>query len=92
MTDLPNQRAFHDELPQAIASASRFDEPLALVVFDIDDFKFLNDRYGHPHGDAVIKRVAQILSDRRPSDRTYRVGGDEFAAILSHPTATACRR
>ena len=84
MTDLPNQRAFHDEIPQAIASASRFDEPLALVVFDIDDFKFLNDRYGHPHGDAVIKRVAQILSDRRPSDRTYRVGGDEFAAILPH--------
>jgi len=51
-------------------------------VFDIDDFKFLNDRYGHPHGDAVIGRVAQILSDRRPSDRAYRVGGDEFAAIL----------
>jgi diguanylate cyclase (GGDEF)-like protein len=84
MTDLPNQRAFYDELPQAIASAERYDKLLALVVFDIDDFKFQNDRYGHPHGDAVIKRVAQILSDRRPSDRAYRVGGDEFAAILPH--------
>ncbi len=84
MTDLPNQRAFYDELPQAVAAAARFDKLLALVVFDIDDFKFLNDRYGHPHGDAVIKRVAQILSDRRPSDRAYRVGGDEFAAILPH--------
>jgi diguanylate cyclase (GGDEF)-like protein len=84
MTDLPNQRAFYDELPQAIASAARFDKLLALVVFDIDDFKFLNDRFGHPHGDAVITRVAQILSDRRPSDRAYRVGGDEFAAILPH--------
>jgi len=84
MTDLPNQRAFYDEFPQAVAAAARFDKLLALVVFDIDDFKFLNDRYGHPHGDAVIKRVAQILSDRRPSDRAYRVGGDEFAAILPH--------
>ena len=84
MTDLPNQRAFHDELPHAISAAARYDEPLALVMLDIDDFKFLNDRYGHPHGDAVIQRVAQILSDRRPSDRAYRVGGDEFAAVLPH--------
>ena len=84
MTDLPNQRAFHDELPHAISAAARYDEPLALVMLDIDDYKFLNDRYGHPHGDAVIQRVAQILSDRRPSDRAYRVGGDEFAAVLPH--------
>jgi diguanylate cyclase (GGDEF)-like protein len=84
MTDLPNQRAFYDELPQAISSAARYDEPLALVVLDIDDFKFLNDRYGHPHGDAVIKRVAEVLNDRRPSDRAYRIGGDEFAAVLPH--------
>lgn len=84
MTDLPNQRAFSDELPSAILSARRYDEPLALAVVDIDDFKYLNDRYGHLHGDAVIKRVAEVLRNRRPSDRAYRVGGDEFAAILPH--------
>jgi diguanylate cyclase (GGDEF)-like protein len=82
MTDLPNQRAFSDELPEAVSSADRSGEPLALALFDIDDFKYLNDRYGHPHGDAVIERVADVLRDRRANDLAYRVGGDEFAVIL----------
>ena len=53
LTDLPNQRAFHDELPQAVASAERHRVPLGLAVLDLDDFKYLNDRYGHPRGDAA---------------------------------------
>jgi len=82
MTDLPNQRAFSDDLPEAVSSAGRSGELLALALFDIDDFKYLNDRYGHPHGDAVIERVADVLRDCRASDLAYRVGGDEFAVIL----------
>jgi diguanylate cyclase (GGDEF)-like protein len=84
LTDLPNQRAFQDEFEQAVASAGRYQDPLALVLLDIDDFKLINDRHGHPHGDAVLKRVAGVLRRTRPGDRPYRIGGDEFALLLSH--------
>jgi diguanylate cyclase (GGDEF)-like protein len=84
LTDLPNQRAFQDELPRAAASATRYGNPLALAVLDVDDFKLVNDRRGHPQGDAVLLRIAAILSQGRPADRAYRTGGDEFALVLPH--------
>jgi diguanylate cyclase (GGDEF)-like protein len=91
LTDLPNQRAFQDEFPQMVASATRYQDPLALVLLDIDDFKLINDRHGHPHGDAVLKRVASVLRGARPGDRPYRVGGDEFALLLSHADVEGAR-
>ncbi len=91
LTDLPNQRAFQDEFPQAVASAARYQDPLALVLLDVDDFKLINDRHGHPHGDAVLKRVAEILRDVRPGDRPYRIGGDEFVLLLSHTDGGGAR-
>jgi diguanylate cyclase (GGDEF)-like protein len=91
LTDLPNQRAFQDELPQAVAAAARYHDPLALAVLDVDDFKFVNDRHGHPHGDAVLRRVAEVLREARPGDRPYRIGGDEFALLLAHTDSEGAR-
>lgn len=92
LTDLPNQRAFQDEFEQAVAQAMRHSESLALVVLDVDDFKYINDRSGHPHGDAVLRRVAGVLSAGRLGDRAYRLGGDEFALLLPHADEAGARR
>jgi diguanylate cyclase (GGDEF)-like protein len=91
LTDLPNHRAFQDEFPRAVAMAARHEEPLAVIAFDLDDFKHLNDRYGHPHGDAILLRVADVLRAGRVEDRPYRVGGDEFAVLLPHTDGEGAR-
>jgi diguanylate cyclase (GGDEF)-like protein len=82
LTDLPNHRAFEDELAQATAAASRNQDPLALALLDLDHFKLINDRHGHPQGDALLRRVAAVLRDGRAADRPYRIGGDEFALLM----------
>ena len=69
LTDLPNQRAFHRRLVAAVKTAARHGDPLVLLLLDADDFKFLNDRHGHPYGDEVLRRVAGVLRNRRPGDR-----------------------
>jgi diguanylate cyclase (GGDEF)-like protein len=91
LTDLPNQRAFQDEFPQAVASAVRYQDPFALALLDIDDFKLINDRHGHPQGDRILTRVADALRGARPGDRAYRIGGDEFALLLAHTSADGAR-
>jgi diguanylate cyclase (GGDEF)-like protein len=91
LTDLPNQRAFHDDFPHAVASAARYEDPFALVLLDVDEFKRINDRNGHQQGDAILKRVAVVLGEARPGDRPYRIGGDEFALLLAHTDAEGAR-
>jgi len=91
LTDLPNQRAFQDEFSQAVGSAARYEEPFALALLDVDDFKLINDRNGHPHGDAILMRLAKVLRAGRPGDRPYRIGGDEFALSLAHTDAEGAR-
>jgi diguanylate cyclase (GGDEF)-like protein len=83
LTTLHNRRYFHETLRRECARAHRYDRELALVVFDIDDFKAINDRIGHLAGDSVLAGVAERLqSVVRSADIACRVGGDEFAVIL----------
>jgi diguanylate cyclase (GGDEF)-like protein len=91
LTDLPNQRAFGDDLARDVRSAVRHGDALSVCSIDLDDFKFLNDRHGHPHGDALLRRAAGALRQLRAGDRAYRVGGDEFAVILTRTDAEGAR-
>jgi diguanylate cyclase (GGDEF)-like protein len=91
LTDLPNHRAFEDELAQAVAAAGRSQDQLALALIDLDNFKLINDRHGHPQGDTLLQRVAAILRDGRAADRAYRIGGDEFALLMPNTDEPGAR-
>ncbi|HSL17442.1 MAG TPA: GGDEF domain-containing protein [Methylomirabilota bacterium] len=82
LTEIANRRRFDDELAREFARAGRHQRPLALVVFDIDRFKEVNDRLGHLSGDSVLKGIAAVCRRRlRPEQVFARLGGDEFAII-----------
>jgi diguanylate cyclase (GGDEF)-like protein len=79
LTGLGNHRHFHDRLERDLADAAAQVFPLSLCLVDIDDFKRVNDRFGHPAGDKVL---AQLATKMRQSGEAFRLGGDEFAILL----------
>jgi diguanylate cyclase (GGDEF)-like protein len=84
LTDLANRRRFMEDLEYEVARAARFGTPLALVLFDLDHFKQINDRYGHQVGDDVLRSTAAAMRNRvRETDLPARIGGEEFAIILA---------
>jgi diguanylate cyclase (GGDEF)-like protein len=84
LTDLPNRILFNDRLSQAIHLAERDSSQFALFYIDLDKFKAVNDNFGHPAGDDLLKLAAtRIRSVVRESDTVARVGGDEFTVILA---------
>ena len=88
LTNLHNRRYFHETLAREVGRARRYGRHLALIVFDLDDFKAINDRIGHLAGDAVLAEVAQrMLSVVRTADVPCRVGGDEFGVVLPESIA-----
>ncbi|MDP9231805.1 MAG: GGDEF domain-containing protein [Actinomycetota bacterium] len=83
LTGLHNRRYFHETLAREVARAHRYGRQLALIVFDLDDFKAVNDRIGHLSGDAVLAETAERVREAvRSADIPCRVGGDEFAVVL----------
>ena len=79
LTGVGNHRHFHECLARALAEARSSHMPLSLCVIDVDDFKRINDRLGHPAGDEVLAKLAAVL---RRDGEAFRLGGDEFALIL----------
>lgn len=82
---LLNRRAFVRELTRAIGLTARYGTPSSLLYFDLDEFKRVNDSFGHAAGDAVLAHFAEtLLAHVRDSDVVARLGGDEFGVILAH--------
>lgn len=91
LTGALNRRAFQDQLDLAVANANRSQQPLSVVLLDLDHFKLYNDTYGHPAGDEVLRTLVLELSTviSRTQDVIARYGGEEFAMVLPQTDAEA---
>ena len=84
LTGLPNRAMFNEQLEQAVRTAKRASAPLAVLLFDMDRFKAINDTLGHPVGDQALREVGlRVRKALRDSDVVARLGGDEFAVLLA---------
>src|ERR671937_1691130 len=89
LTGLGNHRHFHERLREEVQDARRDGRRLTLCLVDIDDFKLVNDRFGHPAGDRVLAEIATRL---RQGGESFRLGGDEFAVLLPGASEESARR
>ncbi len=93
LTGIPNRTAMDDALNREIKLAHRNGSPLSLVSFDLDNFKDINDNYGHANGDAVLKKFVKTVKQCiRETDMLCRYGGEEFTVILSHTNRNGALR
>jgi diguanylate cyclase (GGDEF)-like protein len=84
LTGLPNRRAFLERLTEELTRARRSGNPVCIAYLDVDNFKTLNDRKGHPEGDEFLRRIAGAIKDTvRATDVAARLGGDEFAVLFA---------
>ncbi|CAN5354725.1 hypothetical protein BH18ACT12_BH18ACT12_17990 [soil metagenome] len=93
LTGLYNHRAFHERLRRALANASRAHDSVSVLMLDIDDFKRVNDVYGHGSGDEILRSLSQTLKDAvRASDVVYRLGCEEFAIVITSHSPESAER
>ncbi len=90
LTGIYNHRFFQDRLGLEVARSLRSQQPLSLMMIDVDHFKMYNDRHGHPAGDEILRTVARLISEeRRQNDIVARYGGEEFGVLLVDTEKTA---
>jgi diguanylate cyclase (GGDEF)-like protein len=83
LTGLPNNRAFRETIDREASRAKRFGHELSLIILDVDNFKSVNDTYGHLQGDEVLRLIGQmLLEEARAIDEPARYGGEEFVVAL----------
>jgi diguanylate cyclase (GGDEF)-like protein len=93
LTQLANRRRFMEALTSELSRVERFGGPLSLVLADLDDFKRINDRFGHPAGDEVLRQTARVLTQSlREVDLPARIGGEEFAILLPETQLAGAER
>ncbi len=87
LTKLGNRKAYNKDLAMALATFKRYQTPFSLMMMDIDDFKVVNDTYGHIVGDSVLIQLSELLkANTRENDYAYRIGGEEFMILLPEAT------
>ena len=88
LTGCYNRRYFDEALSLELSKSKRYERPLLIILFDIDHFKDLNDKFGHPFGDTVLKKVVNVISkSSRVSDMVFRYGGEEISVVLPETSA-----
>ena len=90
LTGLGNSRSLQETVIREVARARRMERPLSCVLLDLDDFRMINDRFGHERGNQVLQVVARTIGEmiRRVIDRAFRYGGDEFLILLPEADTT----
>tara|TARA_R110000868_G_scaffold262401_2_gene521111 strand:+ start:89477 stop:90793 length:1317 start_codon:yes stop_codon:yes gene_type:complete len=93
LTELSNRKVFDENLEMSIKQAKRYDRHGAVVYIDLDNFKGVNDNFGHKAGDAILQEVGKVLKEVfRETDTVSRIGGDEFAVIMNEVDAQEAER
>jgi diguanylate cyclase (GGDEF)-like protein len=90
LTGLLHRGRFDSDGENSVAVSLRTDQPLSLLIVDVDHFKSINDRFGHAEGDRVLRSIAQVLTQAAGAhDQVFRIGGEEFAILCSQPHPVA---
>lgn len=84
LTKLYNRKYYNEKIKKLLSLKKRYQTPFSMIIYDIDDFKYINDTYGHKIGDTVLIRMSELIkSHLRESDYIFRVGGEEFVILLT---------